>query len=342
MEIIFLSFKMEERKRVIRNLIQVSSIVIKYDYYFFGNLINKSEERECSATIILKDDRLAIALYSGRINIWNLKNMKVDLTLDEHSDYPYDLAVLSDGRLVSIDESMIKIWDLTSNRSSQTLELIGITAVAILPDDRIVIGADRQIFIWDLNTLEIIFQEEDVIDDIIILPNDKIVFCSDIYLTIWDLNKRQIIKRFNPLISEFRGMSEYKFDKIIVKSSRSIITLNNDGSLERKLEGYSIINFLVRNDTIISNIGRSILIWENNIRKIEIGSRIDLLSLLPDDSIICGTTYGVISIADDYKSSREILSIDSILNIYTLSNRQIVIINISPGNNERIDISLYE
>ncbi|KAM9939276.1 hypothetical protein OXX80_001259 [Metschnikowia pulcherrima] len=84
------------------------------------------------------------------IKIWDTESGKELQTLHGHDSFIYDLALLSNGDLVSTAEDRsVRIWRNGSVRQAITLPCISVWCVAVLPNDDIAVGgSDKQIYVF--------------------------------------------------------------------------------------------------------------------------------------------------------------------------------------------------
>ena len=107
-----------------------------------------------SCVILLTNGLLASGDDSGRIKIWNLTNSSIIATLDRHSGYVYDLALVNEQTLASASaDKTVIIWNLTS--SSRIFTLIAHThyvyGLKLIKSNVLASSSlDKTINIWDL------------------------------------------------------------------------------------------------------------------------------------------------------------------------------------------------
>ncbi|OBA19841.1 PFU-domain-containing protein [Metschnikowia bicuspidata var. bicuspidata NRRL YB-4993] len=94
--------------------------------------------------------QFASASNDCTIKIWDLASGRVLQTLEGHNSFIYDLAMLSNGDLVSTAEDRtVRIWRNGAVLQAITLPCISVWCVAVLPNDDIAVGgSDKQIYVF--------------------------------------------------------------------------------------------------------------------------------------------------------------------------------------------------
>lgn len=95
-------------------------------------------------------DRFVSASNDCTLKIWDLSSGTLLETLQGHQSFIYDVAVLSNGDLVSTAEDRsVRIWRDGKTLQAITLPCISVWCVAVFPDDDIAVGgSDKQVYVF--------------------------------------------------------------------------------------------------------------------------------------------------------------------------------------------------
>lgn len=87
------------------------------------------------------------------LKVWDLHSGHVLQTLHGHDSFVYDLALLSNGDIVSTAEDRtVRIWHDGTVQQAITLPCISVWSVVVLPNDDIAVGgSDKQIYVFTRN-----------------------------------------------------------------------------------------------------------------------------------------------------------------------------------------------
>lgn len=168
------------------------------------------------------NDRVAVGLANGAIQIWDLPTRRRLTELrdpnDQTEDRVFDLAFTKDARTLfsSHGSGKIRIWQRSSGESFSNLTKIltlpetrqssfkyQVRAIALSSDDQMLVsaGSKNTLVLWNWNTptptshlLLPQASEEDYVWDVAFAPNSATLATSDSkgYITLWDLKQCQI------------------------------------------------------------------------------------------------------------------------------------------------------
>lgn len=98
-------------------------------------------------------DKFVSASNDCTLKVWDLHSGHVLQTLHGHDSFVYDLALLSNGDIVSTAEDRtVRIWHDGAVQQAITLPCISVWSVAVLPNDDIAVGgSDKQIYVFTQN-----------------------------------------------------------------------------------------------------------------------------------------------------------------------------------------------
>lgn len=168
------------------------------------------------------NDRVAVGLANGSIQIWDLPTRQQITELrdpnDQTEDRVFDLAFTKDARTLfsSHGSGKIRIWQRSSSESFSKLTKIltlpetsqssfkyQVRAVALSPDEQMLVsaGSKNTLALWNWNTstptshlLLPQASEEDYVWDVAFAPNSAALATSDSkgFITLWDLTRCQV------------------------------------------------------------------------------------------------------------------------------------------------------
>ncbi|CAC27111.1 guanine nucleotide-binding protein beta SU like protein [Guillardia theta] len=139
----------------------------------------------CNVILITnRNDEIISSNWDGEINLWNLRESKIQKKLIGHKNYVKELAISPDGSLCASgggDKSII-LWDLNEGKHLYSLEINDrIVSITFSPNHYwLTIGSYTKIMIWDLETKKMIFEYS--LNDTV---HDKIK-AGKIYSLFWD------------------------------------------------------------------------------------------------------------------------------------------------------------
>jgi WD40 repeat protein len=112
-----------------------------------GRLVG--HEYAVTAICVLPDSRLASGSYDETIRLWNLTE-GVETACLKGQDKVNALCVLPDGRVAAGCDDGISLWDVTSGKQTDHVEVGHVNALAVLPDGRLAAAASG-IVLLDIN-----------------------------------------------------------------------------------------------------------------------------------------------------------------------------------------------
>ena len=137
-------------------------------------------ERAVFALALLPNlNKLASCAEDGTLRIWDLngacRSVNVNHKVSDHYTAFSHLAALTNGRVASTDESLIKIWDVMTGDCVRTILASGssfIIAIQPLPGNRLVsISFDDDIKIWNVDNGECLKTIFNLVDEDLISTN---------------------------------------------------------------------------------------------------------------------------------------------------------------------------
>ena len=141
-----------------------------------------------NAMILLNDGRLATGAED--INIWNLSNYDVDVSLEGHEKNVSQLLQLPDDRLISSGlDGVIKVWNINSRECDHSIEAHNnkILDIIILKDGNVAsCSSDHTIKIWNMKDYSCMkeikntFNDKEIMGQMLLLKDGRIaVVCNN-------------------------------------------------------------------------------------------------------------------------------------------------------------------
>ena len=184
-----------------------SSLVIKYDYYFQGDLVSNlliQHEKTDEVTDVFTFEGYYVALLTETVLISNYRTNKT-FSLEEDKRFLRFCILLSPGRFLFLTYEPLSIYIIdfnTENIQSQELEIDSDISSMKMMENKIIISTYDEIFIIDSETLLV----EDVIktgtvDNGLIIYKNQIISIDigdhSIIVNFWDPSNLELIKSVN-------------------------------------------------------------------------------------------------------------------------------------------------
>ena len=173
----------------------------------------------------LKDGRLLFCLGDGTLNIYNMDNYEIALSIKEHSEGFLSCIQLNDGRLVTYSQDhKMKLIKLTEDKGYEVISRIEldddypIKVIEIKNNEIMAITKKKIIKVWNLDNLQNTKNFEENCDDILLL-NDEVFVTSSLAnkcIKFWSLNTYENIKTINDLKLTDSKQSMYIFEDNIL------------------------------------------------------------------------------------------------------------------------------
>ena len=117
------------------------------------SLISKEIKKRINCLIKLPDGKVASGGQDSKIKIWDINKKECVDTLEGHTSMIWDIKYVDNQIISASDDNSSKIWNL-KDKSSKNLfnSKRHISCVAILPKNRVLLAAARNLLLFDLNT----------------------------------------------------------------------------------------------------------------------------------------------------------------------------------------------
>lgn len=245
----------------------------------------------------LDNDRLAVALQSGKVQIWDLKTYQLITTLmiGHHSYTPLQLLNLSGDRLAVVyGGTQIQIWNLKTYQLIKTLQAESgeITSLLNFNNDRLVAGySDGFVRIWDLNTYQYIkgIAVGGRISSLLNLSGDRLAIgLGSGEMQIWNLKTYQHIKSIQTGLSVITSLLNIDDNRIILKLNLELDLKIEVWDLKKSQRVATIADY--RNDILNRHLAKfddnrlavselnEVKIWDLNTYKL-----IDVIKIKPQN-----------------------------------------------------------
>ena len=117
------------------------------------SLISKEIKRRINCLIKLPDGKVASGGQDSKIKIWDINKKECVDTLEGHTSMIWDIKYVDNQIISASDDNSSKIWNL-EDKSSKNLfhSKRHISCVAILPNNKVLLAAAKNLLLFDLKT----------------------------------------------------------------------------------------------------------------------------------------------------------------------------------------------
>ena len=117
------------------------------------SLISKEIKRRVNCLIKLPDGKVASGGQDSKIKIWDINKKECVNTLEGHTSMVWDIKYVDNQIISGADDNSSKIWNLKDNSSKNLFHSRRhISCVAILPKNRVLLAAAKNLLLFDLKT----------------------------------------------------------------------------------------------------------------------------------------------------------------------------------------------
>eukprot|EP00744_Colponema_vietnamica_P018032 GILI01025405.1.p1 GENE.GILI01025405.1~~GILI01025405.1.p1 ORF type:complete len:624 (+),score=47.68 GILI01025405.1:121-1992(+) len=265
------------------------------------------------------------------LKVWATDSLRCLQALRHARTYVSCVLFLPDGRLVSGGcalEYKLLVWNLGTGQIEMSLNFddenyyVGISGMALLPDDRLVTHSnDQNVCVWNLDSgkCERIFQAHDLhVTSIEVLPDGRLVTASESSLKLWNTESWECEKNIETGVDQVSGLALLPDGRLVLTCKyQNILKIYNPSSdiLERTIVDTDLEDaddsaigqvIKVLPDGRVATSGRScsIKVWNLKTGVSEVtleghDSTVNALAYLPDGTLVsAGSTDRSLNVWD--------------------------------------------